>query len=136
MLAPGVRIDDGAPANGRGGRGETDDETIPFGQRDRLAQPQLRPSSLPGRQSILSQKTHLGQRLGRAGEELELSVVSQWTLCVGQIAQLYVRQNCGVQPAGDGDDVAALEVGFADTAEVHRYPTAWYCPLDLLLVRL
>ena len=76
MSPPRVRVHDDAPANGGGGRGDTDDETIPLGQGDRVAEPHLSPRGVSRGHSVLAQQAHVRHRLAGAGEELELSVVA------------------------------------------------------------
>ena len=131
-----MRVDNHAAADGLGRRGIAQDKWIASTQRQGPAQTDLQPALTVGRQRIGIQQAHIGHRLGGARKELDLRIVFQQAVDVGQLPDMRVDQGRRTDLSRISQHVASLNVAATDAGDVHGHAAARQGPFHLLLIAL
>ena len=119
-----MRVDDEAAADRLGRRRITQDKAIAAGDGLGVAQADLQPAILAGRQGVGIQQADVGDGLGGAAEKLDLGIVLQRTVDVAELAEVSIREQGGLELPRMSQQVAALYIAAVDTGDIDRDPAA------------
>ncbi len=91
---------------------------------------------MAGRDTFLTDDPGMGRHFGRADEDLDLGIVGQRGIGLGQVAVLGVQQSRRPQPTARPENLPALQRFPGDVGQIDGHATAGIDDLALHLVCL